>query len=214
MAYIYKITNQINGKIYIGKTLSTIENRWSQHKYDYYKDRAEQRPLYSAMLKYGLEYFKIQQIEECPAEIAGEREKYWIQYYNSYVGSQNSNGYNATIGGDGCPSADRELVIKLWTEGKNRVQIRDITKYDFDTIKNILTEFNISDEELERRRVDSSRLVGAKKVAKIDLNTNQILHIYNSVSEANRDIGGSKHVTDVCMGKRKTCKGYGWKYID
>ena len=31
MAYIYKITNQINGKIYIGKTLKTISSRWKEH---------------------------------------------------------------------------------------------------------------------------------------------------------------------------------------
>lgn len=35
MGFIYKISNNINDKLYIGKTCSTIENRWSHHKNDY-----------------------------------------------------------------------------------------------------------------------------------------------------------------------------------
>lgn len=49
MAFIYKITNKINGKIYIGKTLKTIEGRWKEHLKDYKRPRFEKRPLYSAM---------------------------------------------------------------------------------------------------------------------------------------------------------------------
>ena len=48
---IYKITNLINGKIYIGKTLDTIEKRWKDHKSDSVRPRCEKRPLYSAMNK-------------------------------------------------------------------------------------------------------------------------------------------------------------------
>ena len=46
MAYIYKITNQINGKVYIGKTLSSIEERWKEHCKDYKREYCEKRPLY------------------------------------------------------------------------------------------------------------------------------------------------------------------------
>jgi predicted GIY-YIG superfamily endonuclease len=34
MAYIYKIENQINGKVYIGKTLDIPEHRWKEHLHD------------------------------------------------------------------------------------------------------------------------------------------------------------------------------------
>ena len=34
MAYIYKVTNQINGKLYIGETIQTISKRWNRHCYD------------------------------------------------------------------------------------------------------------------------------------------------------------------------------------
>ena len=64
MPYIYKISNDINDKLYIGKTLYTIERRWSQHKYNTTKQDLQHLPLYSAMKKYGIEHFSISEIEK------------------------------------------------------------------------------------------------------------------------------------------------------
>ena len=53
--------------------------------------------LYQSIRKYGLDNFIFEIIEELEDySIAAEREKYWIQYYNSY-----KNGYNESLGGDG-----------------------------------------------------------------------------------------------------------------
>jgi hypothetical protein len=38
MPYIYKITNKINNKLYIGKTMLSIEKRWQEHLRDYNKE--------------------------------------------------------------------------------------------------------------------------------------------------------------------------------
>ena len=51
MAYIYKITNDVNEKIYIGKTYNSIEKRFKEHCRERLRDRSERRPLYSAMNK-------------------------------------------------------------------------------------------------------------------------------------------------------------------
>lgn len=56
--YIYKITNLINDKVYIGQTTTTINNRWSQHKT--HKDKRSH--LRSALDKYGIENFKIEEV--------------------------------------------------------------------------------------------------------------------------------------------------------
>ena len=93
MAYIYKIVNDINNKVYIGKTEFSIEKRFKEHCRDSKKEH-QNRPLYNAMNKYGIEHFKIELIEEC--NNPEEREIYWIQHFDSY-----KNGYNATLGGDG-----------------------------------------------------------------------------------------------------------------
>ena len=65
MAFIYKITNDINAKVYIGKTLGRIKKRWKEHLKDCKRRKNENRPLYTAMRKYGTEHFKITLIEEC-----------------------------------------------------------------------------------------------------------------------------------------------------
>lgn len=49
MAYIYKITNDINDKVYIGKTEFAIEKRFKEHCQDALKAKSDNRPLYSAM---------------------------------------------------------------------------------------------------------------------------------------------------------------------
>lgn len=60
MGFIYKITNDVNGKVYIGKTLNTVESRWKEHCHDKDRRNMENRPLYRAMNKYGLEHFSIE----------------------------------------------------------------------------------------------------------------------------------------------------------
>ena len=64
MGFIYKIINNINDKVYIGKTDFSIEKRWAEHKKDSQKD-LKNRPLYRAMNKYGIENFSIEIVEEC-----------------------------------------------------------------------------------------------------------------------------------------------------
>lgn len=62
MAYIYCITNLINSKRYVGKTTTSIEERWKEHCYDFQKERCNKRPLYDAMNKYGVENFMIEEL--------------------------------------------------------------------------------------------------------------------------------------------------------
>ena len=96
MSYIYKIINNVNDKVYIGKTAFSIQKRFQEHCKDAFKRRNEKRPLYAAIRKYGINAFSIKLIEECDDNIAADREAYWIGVYKAY-----STGYNATLGGDG-----------------------------------------------------------------------------------------------------------------
>lgn len=78
MGYIYVVTNQINGKQYIGQTTNTIKKRWQEHVCESKRQRNSMQvyPLYRAMNKYGIENFTIEQIEECSYEMLNEREQY------------------------------------------------------------------------------------------------------------------------------------------
>ena len=96
MTGIYKITNTINNKIYIGLS-SNIEERWKAHKkrYKIETDKEYEKHLYRSFRKYGLDAFTFEIIEECSVEELANREIYWISYYDSYA-----NGYNETPGGE------------------------------------------------------------------------------------------------------------------
>lgn len=98
MIGVYKITNKINNKCYIGISFN-IEQRWKSHiKYAFSNKNNEpyyNNKLYNALRKYGVDNFNFEIIEECEKDKLKEREIYWISYYNSY-----KNGYNLTIGGD------------------------------------------------------------------------------------------------------------------
>lgn len=105
---IYKITNKINGKIYIGQTRLSLEKRWKKHLYD--AKRQGNNKFYKAINKYGAENFAIDIIEEGIKDIEqlNAREMYWIKKYDSY-----NNGYNSTVGGEVSPMHYEEVRNKV-----------------------------------------------------------------------------------------------------
>ena len=206
MPYIYKIVNDINNKIYIGKTTETITKRWKEHCSDYNKERCEKRPLYNAIKKYGIEHFSIVEIEKVEnITDLEDRERYWIEFYGSF-----KNGYNATIGGDGKPYLDYELIYKTWLKGFSLAKTATLIGCSEDSVKKILFLKGISKEQILKHGFESSY----KPVCKIDITTNEVLKIYSSIVEAERENNIQKHIASVCKGKRQTAGGYKWKYLD
>ena len=203
MPYIYKIINDINGKIYIGKTQFSIEKRWKEHCRDYQKDKNKKRPLYAAMRKYGVKHFHISLIEE--TDNPEEREKYWIEYYGSF-----KNGYNATIGGDGRTYLDYDLVYNLFLQGLNIKQIAEKLNYSINSCRNILHQYGVRQEDIQKRGKQSIKKIVIQK----DRDTQEILNIFPSIQEAYNFLGKrhSGHIADVCNKKRKTAYGYVWEY--
>lgn len=99
MGYIYKITNQINNKVYVGQTKKTVDYRFKEHNRQAKIELKGERPLthlHAAIIKYGFENFKVETLEQCDNNDLNEKEKYWIAYYDSY-----NCGYNMTQGGQG-----------------------------------------------------------------------------------------------------------------
>ena len=93
MIGIYKITNLINGKIYIGQSVD-INKRWRQHKRNsQIKGREYDKYLYRAFRKYGLENFSFELLLECSPQELNEKEKYFINLYSS-----DTLGYNSQKG--------------------------------------------------------------------------------------------------------------------
>ena len=211
MAYIYQIINDINNKIYIGKTEFSIDKRFKEHCSDAFKERNEKRPLYSAMRKYGIEHFHIELIEE--TDNPEEREKYWIEQKQSF-----KNGYNATLGGDGKKYLDYDLIIASYKEIKSIKDTAISLGISSDSVSNVLRANNIS--------IITSSEVIQKKYGKVvnmyDLQ-NTFLKTFPSVNAAAKymvenNLTGCKmttikqHITEVCIGKRKTAAKFKWKY--
>ena len=93
MHKIYKITNQLNGKSYIGITTSEIEKRWEKHVKD---SNMPFYPLHCEIQEYGKENFKIEVIFESEdARKVSDLEQPMIELYNSHI---SKNGYNLTKG--------------------------------------------------------------------------------------------------------------------
>ena len=98
MFTIYKITNKINNKVYIGKTCRDIQTRWNEH-WSKSLNKEDNVHLHNAMRKYGKDAFNIELIEHCnTSEELSEKEQYYIALYDS---RNRLKGYNLTIGGDG-----------------------------------------------------------------------------------------------------------------
>jgi hypothetical protein len=92
---IYKITNNINGKVYIGQTVTTVQNRWRQHITQ--SSRKNRSALHSAIEKYGKENFALESIDSAISiEELNFKEEFWITQLNSVV----PNGYNLRPGGN------------------------------------------------------------------------------------------------------------------
>lgn len=212
MAYIYKIENDINDKLYIGKTEFSIEKRFKEHCHDSTKQYLN-RPLYKAMRKYGIEHFHISLIET--TDNPEEREKYWIEFYGSF-----KNGYNATLGGDGKKYLDYDLIVKTYQECLNAKTTAKICGVNVDSVYNILESKGIprkSGHEILRDEC-------SKTVAMMD-KQNNILEVFPSCAEASKYLiknnkttstivrGVIAHITQVCNGRRKTAYGFKWKYV-
>ena len=97
---IYKIINNVNGKIYIGQTVRAIEERINEHFKETCKNL--KYPLQKAIVKYGEENFAVEIIEKClTKKILDEREKYWIKFYRF---NDHRFVYNIAEGGSGSGS--------------------------------------------------------------------------------------------------------------
>ena len=139
--FIYKITNRVNDKVYIGQTHFTIEHRYKQHIKNFNIEHRQQ-PLYKAFAKYGIENFSVEMVEEVECEKLDEREIYWIAYYDSF-----RNGYNATLGGNGqlyqWTDSQYEEIKSLYLSGFTTKKIAELFNVSAYTIIGILKSLNI-----------------------------------------------------------------------
>lgn len=215
MGYIYKITNKINNKSYIGQTITPIKVRMYKH---YSHAKTATSGIDFAIQKYGKENFIIEQLCECNNECLNDQERYYIHYYDTY-----NNGYNLTIGGQDISTKiqlNEQQLITDYLEGKTVKELAKEYNCSEKTISNILHINNIK----IRHNNNSQNIIGKGKQFQIgdgikavfipELNKNfpslkdcaQWL-IDNNYSKASSMEMARKSISRVLRGNRKTyCK--------
>ena len=192
--------------------MRTIQERFLEHIRE--AARNNERPLYRAINKYGIENFSIEEVEQCSDLNLNDREQYWISIYNTY-----HNGYNATLGGDGSHYLDYDLICEVYQKVKNRTETAKQLNICVDTVTKVLSERNI--EILNC--IEVMRKKTSKPIVQISL-TDEEIQSFPSLAAAaeflvNHDLakgditGVRSHIRDVAVGKRKTAYKYKWKFI-
>lgn len=209
MGYIYKITNKVNGKKYIGKTeYANPTKRFKEHINDSKKDCEKHRPLYRAFNKYGIDNFDFEIIEE--TDNTSSRERYWIEYYNTYYGE----GYNATLGGDGkkyLNISDKEVIDMYYKLDNNMSDVARYYNVDICTVKNILLKNKIK----LNSSIENVRKKQGIKIHQIEPYTYEIINTFECISDANKYFGKdgkNGNIRTALKNNNKSAYGYKWVY--
>lgn len=173
MAYIYKITNLKNNKIYIGFTINEIQVRLRNHIRASRQNKKRHTYLHSAIRKYGEDFFIIEEIEQgVNKKLLKEREKYWIEYFKP--------DYNLTKGGEGCLGYKHSKETKTKITGCPKGTKQTLSEEQRGILSNrakMMNEkkgsgykLNVSEEDRQRRRENMIRLNKERKGQNTTLN--------------------------------------------
>lgn len=208
---IYKHTNLINNKVYIGQTCQDPQKRWGKNGKGY-----ENQNFYKAIMKYGWDNFKHEILEEnIPKEQIDEKEKYQIELYKA---NDPEYGYNLTSGGQKDLIFTEEVKEKIknsFTEEKRREQSERLKKRwqeDEEWIKTSTMARNSKHWHPigELNPMYNTHRTGKDAARKKKVKCIETGEIFDTIIEAARWSNNGKesnksHISDVCKGKRKSC---------
>lgn len=214
MGYVYKITNDVNAKVYVGKTCHSLEKRFSEHIGDLEKRRNENRPLYRAMRKYGIEHFSVCMVEECDDTELSVREQYWIKRLHTY-----ETGYNATAGGDGKIQFDHDAILNELIINPYPIEVANKFGCCVDIVRDIAKTHGINichNQEFLRQSSPSKEIIGfgTNGIVRFDSASQAAEWVYSSGRAKTLNSGVRSHIADCANGKRTSAYGYKWKYSD
>lgn len=205
MGYIYKVTSKINGKIYIGKTESSIEERWKSHLRASFNENHKDYNLafHRAIRKYGEDNFTIEQIDTGIGAILKEKEQSWIAFYDSH-----KNGYNCTFGGDGQCKYNYQEIVDFYKENNGNLKLtcQHFKIYD-QVVYSALKAFNINSRNFLRKRNKKYN----KKILLVEENL-----LFNTMAEIDKYFGKTVHpnIRRCLNGITKKAYGYSWREIE
>lgn len=202
---VYKITNKVNGKIYIGQTTKSLEKRWRQHRHK----SSGCRYLHHAIQKYGAENFTVEQIDVANDRVElNQKEQFWIQYYDCMV----PNGYNLKSGGN-TPIYSDASKLRM---SKNHADVSGINNPRYGVHLSTDTRKKISDAHKGKVLSETHRLrvTIASPHRKCVLNIDTGEH-FPSCRIAEKHYGLSHGtISRVCRNEGHTSGGFHWCYVE
>lgn len=227
---IYLLTNIINGKVYVGKSIN-IKKRFYDHAKDEYSNyKKHTTPITNAIRKYGWNSFDKKIIEVCDKIFILEKETYWIRQYDAL---NRNKGYNVCEYSNDTTgykhTKEARLKMSISHKGKKKNFSKEYIEILKSRIKAVtgpgknnpmygkkhteITKNKISDTIKEKYR--NGDIKGIKQVFQMDLNEN-IIKKWDCIRDAAKELKGnvnySGHISNVCKGKRKTFLNFKWKY--
>lgn len=222
---IYRITNKVNGLIYVGETTQTTKGRMARHIYKAKNNPLS--PLHKAMQQFGVKNFVIEEIEEVEGCTKGElkqilrtKELYWIEKLNTL---DSLVGYNQYA----LHKANKEFHISQLERGKCSRRFTDEqyrewgeSMKDSEGWKNYLATYSSSGKAKDNYHKHKDAIVGGiqkalnKPVNKLDLQGNLICS-YPSISVASAMSGVSiDSIHNYLYGHTKKPRKFRWEFIN
>lgn len=227
MIGIYKITNKINGKFYIGQSVD-IDRRFMEHR----TPHGTMNSIKLAMRKYGMENFSFEVIEECSEDKLNEREMYWIAtlkpQYNRCGGGTGARGHHVSEGvrselsrkskayWDRLPDEKKQSIVQNLTgppvghlvsdETKGKLRAANLGK------KQSAQTVEKRKETMRKKKENGYRLTNERHKKKVICVETGI--VYESVKAAAQSIGCDPTSISGNLKKRQaTCKGFHFEYV-
>lgn len=234
---IYQIRNLANNHFYIGSSVNLRKRK--QHHFNNLKRRTHKNHyLQNAYNKYGEDQFVFEILEYCEKSETLTREQWYLDNYRpeynisptaeNNFGTTRTEEMKAKISGENNP-----FFGKTHTEESRLKMSAALTgaKHPFfgkhrpEETKQKIIETTTGKPKSESHRLNiilshigkhlGSDNPNAKRVAQIDLETNEIIQIFDCIKDAAFSTGTNQSkITDVCRGRRKYTNGFGWQYLD
>lgn len=203
---IYKATNILNGKAYVGQTVRSLDVRIREHlrKKDTYFDKA--------LSKYGINSFRFEIIDSAKTvQELNAKEVFWINFFNTF----GENGYNMCEGGGNTTGFHHsEHSKKAMSEKKKSAYIG---------VGNPFYGKHHSEKSCEKMKesrkgriitTEWRKHISEGSKAKVKVQNIETGEIFNSIKEAATKYNIiPTHISRVCRGKRNKTGGYHWKYV-
>ncbi len=205
---IYKITNKINGKVYIGLTRKDLKNRIRQHKFR--RKERPNHPLYNSMNKYGIDNFKFEAIcSSLDIKYLGELEIFFIKLYNS---TDMTKGYNLTEGGE-MNNLSSETRKKLGEMCKIRWSIPENREKYTQAIRKAKKEYPKYTHSLETRKKISESGKGKQLVGANNPRSRKVQCIETGEIFDNHTHAKTKYKANIHKAAKTGRKGAGMHWI-